>query len=377
MSLATTVVPEEWRALFEGRSVEFASLPPAPPRARSRVSKFLGRLAVVLGVFSLAILASVGLGVASGRWWIGLIIFLIIAWVAALLAIGIVGAMKVEREAMARRRARALEDPIGKLLPERGKSRKGYLDPASYAGLFAIDPRPKLVFDTALFDMLSQERFAKSLAPRGRLPEPEILDTSTIPAGTSIIGLMILGQSAQLWVRAILAMRSGSPLTWLSLLGVVAIVIGIYLIVRDPWVRRRLSLPRMFGIDTVIGAGWIRDGRGELWTVEDSVLLLTLAGGSMEIRLIKRTKVWSLYLPMLMGKPGSARTKSRTGITGFGLRTRAKGLATEAMKGAAESVGVELDGDAEVDMPTSKEPLRLLLSSWTYPEPRVDLAMRE
>ncbi|MFM7261960.1 MAG: hypothetical protein ACKO3W_15330, partial [bacterium] len=100
-------VPEEWRALFEGRNVVFASLPPAPPRARSRVSKFLGRLVVVLGVFSLAILASVGLGTASGRWWVGLIIFLIIAWVAMLLAIGIVGAMKVEREAMARRRARA------------------------------------------------------------------------------------------------------------------------------------------------------------------------------------------------------------------------------------------------------------------------------
>jgi hypothetical protein len=27
-------------------------------------------------------------------------------------------------------------------------------------------------------------------------------------------------------------------------------------------------------------------------------------------------------------------------------------------------------------MPSSKEPLRLLLSSWTYPEPRTDLAMR-
>ena len=32
---------------------------------------------------------------------------------------------------------------------------------------------------------------------------------------------------------------------------------------------------------------------------------------------------------------------------------------------------------AEFNMPTAKEPLRLLLSSWTYPEPRTDLAMRD
>jgi len=49
----------------------------------------------------------------------------------------------------------------------------------------------------------------------------------------------------------------------------------------------------------------------------------------------------------------------------------------DAAKGAAESVGIEADDPADIEMPTSKEPLRLLLSSWTYPEPRPDLAMRE
>jgi hypothetical protein len=70
--------------------------------------------------------------------------------------------------------------------------------------------------------------------------------------------------------------------------------------------------------------------------------------------------------------------KPAAGITGLGLRRRAKAVAADAAKGAAESVGIEADGDdGEVEMPTSKEPLRLLLSSWTYPEPRPDLAMRE
>jgi hypothetical protein len=53
-----------------------------------------------------------------------------------------------------------------------------------------------------------------------------------------------------------------------------------------------------------------------------------------------------------------------------------KAVAVDAAKGAAESVGIEGETD-EVDMPGPKEPLRLLLSSWTYPEPRTDLAMRE
>ena len=373
-------VPEEWRALFEGRHVAFAGLPPAPPRATSRVGKIVGRTAVLVVATGAAVGAGVGIAAASGRWWVGLIVFLIIAWVALLLAIGMVGAMKVERDAMARRRARALEDPIGKLLPERGKSRKAYLDPEGYAALFALEPRPALVFDVALFDVVQREKFAKSLAPRGRLPEPEILDTSKIPAGTSFIGLMILVQSARFWVEAILAMRSGSPLTWFSVLGLAAIVVGIYLIVRDPWIRRKLNLPRLFGGENVIGAGWIRDGKGEIWTVDDSIALVTLAGTGMgmEIRLIKPTKVWSFYLPVIVSKPGTGRAKAGSGISGLGLRKRAKGLAAEVARGAADSVGLEADDDdGEQDMPTPREPLRLLLSSWTYPEPRTELAMRQ
>jgi hypothetical protein len=69
--------------------------------------------------------------------------------------------------------------------------------------------------------------------------------------------------------------------------------------------------------------------------------------------------------------------KAPAGLTGLGLRKRAKGLAADAAKGAAESVGIETSDGADLDMPGPSEPLRLLLSSWTYPEPRTDLAMRD
>ena len=377
MGARAGAVPEEWRALFEGRNVVFAELPPAPPRAVSRVSKwFLRGLALIVS-FGAAVGASMWIAAASGRWWIGLIVFVIIGWVATLPAVGIVGAVKVEREAEARRRARALEDPIGRLLPNRGMRRRQFLDPATYAGLLALEQRPVLVFDKALFEVIQLDRMVRSLAPRGRLPEPEILATSSVPAGTSVFGLMLIFQSTSSWVQLLGALRSGAPLHWSLWYSVPMVAVGLYLIVRDPWLRRKLNLPRLFGADAVIGAGWIRDGKGEVWTVDDAMLLVTLAGGGMEIRLLKPGKVRSFYLPMMLGKPGTGRTKAPRGITGLGLRRRAKGLAVDAAKGAAQSVGVETGGDAETDMPGPDDPLRLLLSSWTYPEPRTDLAMRE
>jgi len=377
MSGQTATVPEEWRALFDGRNVVFAGLPPAPPRAVSRASRFFARALLLLFPLGFAVGVSLWLASASGRWWIGLIMFLIIGWVATLLAIGVVGAIKVEREAEARRRARALEDPIGRLLPDRGKSRKAFRDPASYAGLFALSPRPSLIFDVALFDVMQRDKFAKSLAPRGRLPEPEILETSSIPAGTAIFGAMLIFQSASFWMQGLVALRSGAPLAWMTYPGLVMVAVGLYMIARDPWLRRKLNFPRIFGNDWIIGAGWIRDGKGEVWTIDDAIMLVTLAGGGLEIRLIKQGRLESFYLPVIMGKHGTGRMKPASSISGMGLRRRAKAVAADAARGAAESVGFETDDDAEIEMPTSKEPLRLLLSSWTYPEPRTDLAMRD
>lgn len=377
MSSAGPSVPEEWRALFEGREVAFADLPPAPIRPARGFWLILLRAIPLLAVTVVAVAASVGLAMASGRWWVGLIVFLCFAWVGSLLAVGFVGAIKVERADRERRRLRSLEDPIGRLLPNRGTKRAGFRDPAQYAGLFTLSPRPALVFDVALFGVIQLDRHVRSLAPRGRLPEPEILETSSIPAGFAFFGIMLIVQSAQLWAKSIVAISSGAPVHWTAVPGIVMVALGAYIVVRDPWVRRRLHIPRVFGADAVIGAGWIRDGHGEVWTVQDSVMLVTLAGGGMEIRLIKPSKVHAFFLPVMLGKQGTGRTKAPPGITGRGLRTRVKSLAVDAAKGAAESVGIEAEDPAELEMPTSKEPLRLLLSSWTYPEPRPDLAMRE
>lgn len=376
MSTTSATVPEEWRALFEGRNVAFAGLPPPPAKPIRGLTRVLAAGLPLLIVTAVAVAASVWLASASGRWWIGLVVFICFAFVMGLLATGFVGAIAVEQKDRERRRARALEDPIGRLLPTRGSTRAQFRDPASYAGLFALEPRPALVLDTALFDVVQRDKFAKSLAPRGRLPEPEILPTSSIPAGTSIIGFMLLFQSTHFWVGTIAALRSGAPMHWTAMGGVCMVGVAMYLIVRDPWLRRKLQLPRMFGADSVIGAGWIRDGKGEVWTVDDSILLVTLLQGGMEVRLINRTKVLAFYLPMLVGKQGSGRMRRGPGLTGLGMRKRMKAVAADAAKGAAESVGIEADDD-EVDMPSPRDPLRLLLSSWTYPEPRTDLAMRE
>ena len=55
----------------------------------------------------------------------------------------------------------------------------------------------------------------------------------------------------------------------------------------------------------------------------------------------------------------------------------AAGMRVSAAVGAKEAVGFESDPVTESEMPTSAQPLRLLLSSWTYPEPRTDLAIRQ
>ena len=76
MSSAGPSVPEEWRALFEGRSVAFADLPPAPIRPVRGFTRFLLRAIPLLAVTVIAVAASVGLAMASGHWWVGLIVFL-------------------------------------------------------------------------------------------------------------------------------------------------------------------------------------------------------------------------------------------------------------------------------------------------------------
>ena len=319
-----------------------------------------------------AIGGGAAVGVASGRWWVGLIVALIIGWMAVFLGIGLVGAVRVEREARLRREARAREDPIGRLLPNRRADRRAVLDPASYRELLSLPDRPVLILDDALFDQRTPGAIG-ALAARGRMPEPETLAVSRLPAGTWVLGIALLGQSPQLWVPALGALRAGAPVTWSPMLGLALTLLGLLAIGLDPWVRRKLGLTGIFGRDAVIGAGWLVDRSGRTWTVEDTVVLVTSRGTDVEVRLLHPERVHSFYLPILLrNRPGRGadRPKPR------GLGGRARTLAREALSGGAEAVGLEAPAAPDADMPGPGEPLRLLLSSWTYPEPRPDLAPR-
>ena len=343
--------------------------PPAPVRGRSRV---LVRGFFLVLALALAVLAGYGIARASGRWWVGGIVFAIVSWVALLLGIGFIGAVKVEREDRARRAARAQLDPIGRLLPVRSQGRrtKADLDPAAYAALFALEPRPALVLDLAVTKALGDCDAIGSLAPRGRMPEPEVLDITHRVKGTSFGALLLLAQSGQFWLPIVRSLGTGAPLSWLDYLGFVILGIAIWMIVSDPLVQRFFGFLGLFRQESVIGAGWIRDDRGEVWTVDDSIVLVTAQGLSVEVRLVKPGKVRIFHLNALSSL---ARTRTRAKKRGVGNAPTIGDMA----RGAAQSVGVEPVKSHEHEMPTSKEPLRLLLSSWTYPEPRTDLAMRE
>lgn len=356
--------------LLAGRNAVVSQLPPPPIRATRPSLAIVGRAALLLVLTAAAVGVSAVIGRASGRWWVGLIVLLIFAWIGVFLTIGFIGAIKVAREDRKRRYERALEDPIGRLLPNQGSTRRQLLDPATYRGLLALPGRPILIVDTGLFDQRSPGAIG-ALAPAGRMPEPEVLDISRFPAGTWIFGLVMVLQSNGLWRPILESFRSGAPLVWWNWLGLLPVAIGLYLIARDPWIRRKLGLSGLFGRDAVIGAGWIVDEKGRTWTVEDTVVLVTTQGTGVEVRLLHAERVHSFFLPVLVSnRAGTGATRRRPKSIG----ARARRVVSEAVSGGAEAIGVERTAAPDPEMPGSDEPLRLLLSSWTYPEPRIDLA---
>lgn len=372
----SVATPADWHAYFAGRRVAIADLPPVPPSPTRGGGAFLVRA----GFFVLVLLAAVGagflIGRASGRWWVGGIVFAIIAWVALLLGIGLVGAAKVEREDRARRFARSREDPIGRLLPSRALSRhaKKLLDPAEYAGLLALEPRPVLVVDLAVTKLVGRTDAIGALAPAGRMPEPEMLDITHRVKGTSFAGLMLILQGWKFWTPIASSLMNGAPLSWEGYFGFCLVGVAIWLVLRDPLVHRFFGFVGWRRQESIIGAGWIRDDRGEIWTVDDSILLVTMQGQGVEVRLVKRDRVRSYHL-----SAGTQLLRSRQDAERRAAKRRVGKAPTigDMARGAVRSVGVEPSTTREHEMPTSKEPLRLLLSSWTYPEPRTDLAMRE
>ena len=359
--------------LLAGRRAVVARVPPPPVRATRPSVAILWRALGLIVLLTIGVGASVLIANASGRWWIGVLIFAIFAWIALFLMIGLVGAAKVAREDRKRRYERALEDPIGKLLPSRGSTRGAVLDPASYRELLALPDRPVLVVDAELFGQKSPCALG-ALAPAGRMPEPEVLDVSRFPAGTWVFGVIMVVQSNSLWRPLVESYLSGAPVVWWGWFGVIPVALGIYLFLRDPWMRRKLGLSGFFGRDAVVGAGWLVDEKGRTWTIDDTVVLVTNQGIGVEVRLLHADRVHTFFLPVVMtNRAGKGVEKPARAP----IRARVGRAVADAVAGGAEAVGIERSAESDGQMPGPDEPLRLLLSSWTYPEPRADLAMRD
>ncbi|MBI1302862.1 MAG: hypothetical protein GC172_03625 [Phycisphaera sp.] len=365
--MGTTADAIALEALFAGRRVAVAQLPPMALPTVDRGKRLIARATVALVMLAIAIGAGYGLAVLAGRWWVGLIAFLIVAWVCGFLFLGVIGAAQVSRESLRVRRERALEDPIGRLLPDRNGPARERRDPSRYAALFELAERPVLILDKAFAEFPGFAASIGALAARGRMPEPEEIDTSSVPAGTAFGGVWLIVQSFQFWVQGFAAGRGGALGSWAIFVGAASFLLGLYLVVRDPWLRRKLNLPSIHR-DAVVGAGWLRDGKGNLFTVDDSILIVTFTGGAL-VHCVRRDLVSTFYISSII------RPKPRAG------QRRGKGrvrqVFREAASGAAASVGLELGQATDAEMPGPDEPLRLLLSSWTYPEPRPDLAMRD
>ncbi|RLS96558.1 MAG: hypothetical protein DWI11_00250 [Planctomycetota bacterium] len=357
-----------WESLFEGRRVLIAPLPP-PSVVRMRVPlRLLLRLTALLFVLA----AATGLGYVfwnlSGRWWVGFAVFSLLAWIALIIGFGIIDTMRLGRADRQKRYERAMEHPISRLLPQRGLKRDEVLNPAKYTALFALDPRPILLFDEALATTAGAEDMVGALAPLGHLPEPEPLQSSKFRPGSGVGGILMISQGFRFIMQAFSSVFNGAPLGWEAWLGIVMFLMGMLLLLQDPWLRRKLGLPKMFGSDPELGAGWIRTVEGEVYTVEDSIVMMTLEANAVEVRCIRHDRVECFFLPILYTS-SSRKAKSST----FGVRAKLGAAANRVAGEVREAVDAAAKHESK-EMPTTDEPLRLLLSSWTYPAPRAELA---
>ena len=308
---AAAAVPAMWREFFADRKVAFVEIARKSTALPQEID-FLYGVMLAMAWGAAVLFGSVMIGVYSGRWWVGALVFAVLLALTTIVVTAVRGDSTTKRQHERRNSARTTADPIGKLLPPYGASRRELDDPASYAGLLALEPRPALVIDVRALQVMDTELRAKPLAPRGRFPEPEFVDIEATQAELGPNGVL----------RA----------------------------------------------DLLVGAGWLRDPKGEIWTVDDSVLVVSrvLARGNngrgwgdssipaVEVRLVKPGKVREIQLnptrPFFQWSTSS---------------------------GAARVADAAPSSTAQVEMPTASAPLRLLLSSWSYPEPRTDLAMRE
>jgi len=303
-------VPAIWREFFADRNIAFVEIArksTATPPHIALLETYL--LATTWG--AVVLLVSFAIGDFTERWWLGAMAFVVLVALTALVVKAVRSDSVTRRQIEERTRARETNDPIGRLLPPFGCSRKEIEDPASYAGLFTLNPRPALVIDVQALGIMDPSICAKPLAPRGRIPEPEFVD---IGAGFAEFG------------------PRGVPTA-----------------------------------DLLVGAGWLRDPKGEIWSVDDSVLVISAVWARVRKKHGHDANVTTVQIRIV--KPTAVREINIDAARPFFKWSRSSNRATVA-DAAPSSV-------AEFEMPTVKEPLRLLLSSWTYPEPRTDLARRD
>ena len=330
------------------------------------------RLLLRLTALIFVLAAATGLGYVfwnlSGRWWVGFAVFSLLAWIALIIGFGIIDTMRLARADRQKRYERAMEHPISRLLPQRGLTRDEVRNPAKYTALFALDPRPILLFDEALATTAGAEDMVGALAPLGHLPEPEPLQSSKFRPGQGVGGILMSLQGFRLMMEAFSSVFNGAPLGWQGWLGIVLFLMGMLVLLQDPWLRRKLGLPKMFGSDPELGAGWIRTVEGEVYTVEDSIVMMTLEANAVEVRCIRHDRVECFFLPILYAS-SSRKAKSST----FGVRAKLGAAANRVAGEVREAIDAAAKHESK-EMPTTDEPLRLLLSSWTYPAPRAELA---
>ena len=124
-----------WESLFEGRRVLIAPLPP-PSVVRMRVPlRLLLRLTALIFVLA----AATGLGYIfwnlSGRWWVGFVVFSLLAWIALIIGFGIIDTMRLGRADRQKRYERAMEHPISRLLPQTKMYREQLSFPPTVTGI--------------------------------------------------------------------------------------------------------------------------------------------------------------------------------------------------------------------------------------------------
>ncbi len=372
MTTAREPIPQEWSELFEGRRVVIATLPlsnrvTSSPRRRTRI---IARTVFFTLLAGLAASLSDVLGWATGRWWIGALVFVPLGWLAWIVVARFFRRVKAAMKSVEERRAIAMDDPIGRLLPAGWDSSPLASDPNTYAPMFALSDRPIVVFEHQLLGAIDLSKVIGTLASRGRLPEPEALATSRRMGGTSFAGVVLLVQMNGILVEGF-SPRPGTASTRLFLAAVLLVLVAAAMIVSDPWLHRLLRISNVFRADAVIGAGWLRDTKGRVFTVDESMLLITLEHKNIRVRCINAQSVADFYLPIRLPKKKASLTsmsQRQWAWAAIAARTR------RSSAQAAKAVGFDTSAASDSDMPSSDQPLRLLLSSWTYPEPRTDLA---